>query len=86
MLAGEQRLDRGERKVLVGADVAGHDGFVRVAHELTHPVDRRGGRRVASGADGGQVAAGQHQLGAVVGRVAVHRTDTLHSSRPASLP
>jgi hypothetical protein len=67
VLAREQRLDRGQLRVLVGAHVAGDHGVLGVPRELSARLHRGRGARVAASAGDRQVAARQHQLRAGVG-------------------
>ena len=71
VLAREQRVQRGQRRVLVGPDIAGDGRVLGMADEL--PVDhhRRSGARVAARGGPGEVAVGEQQVGTAVGEVAV---------------
>jgi hypothetical protein len=71
VLAGEQRVRRGQCDVLVRADVTGDGRLVRGAQQAAIPIGRRCGGGVAPGRGLGQVVVGQQQRSAVVRRVAV---------------
>ena len=64
VLAREERLDRGQRDVLVRADVAGDHGLRRCRGQAGLELHRGSSRRIAAGAGAREVAArGQQQPG-----------------------
>ena len=76
----------GQRDVLVGAHVTGDDGLVRVAHELAHQVDGRGGRGVAAAPTVRQVAVGQQERAPLSAGLPFTGPTRSHSERVASEP
>jgi hypothetical protein len=66
VLAREQRVDRGERDVLVRAHIAGDDGLRGLPHQRPHEIHRRRARDGAACVGARQVAvARQHERRAV---------------------
>jgi hypothetical protein len=74
VLAHEQRVRRCQGDVLVGSHVAGDDGGVGISHEAADEL-HRWRRRSRAGCARREVVVVGEQLGAVVGRVTIERSD-----------